>query len=167
MPLPPIQDYAIIGNCRSAALVSRAGSIDWLCWPRFDSPSLFGRLIDEPHGGYFQIVPIQPFSSRRRYLDRTNVLETEFQTESGRCRIIDFMPVATDTEKNQLALPEHELLRLVRCDQGSIGLSVVFDPRPDYGRRSVRLTQHGRLGLRGEIGRGELLTLQSRLAFQS
>ncbi len=69
-----IHDYAIVGDCRSAALISRFGSCDWLCWPRFDSPSLFAAILDEERGGRFSISPAGEFQSRRSYLGETNVL---------------------------------------------------------------------------------------------
>lgn len=84
-----IGDYAIIGDCRSAALVSRGGSIDWLCWPRFDSPSLFAAILDRQRGGHFTVRPTAPFKASRRYLDRTYVLETTFVTDTGTMRLID------------------------------------------------------------------------------
>ena len=80
--MPRIQDYAIIGDCRSAALVSRDGSLDWLCWPRFDSPSWFGALLDEA-AGRWRIAPTEPFRTERRYIAGTNVLQTRFETRSG------------------------------------------------------------------------------------
>src|SRR5947199_2245794 len=97
----PIADYAIIGCTRSAALISREGSIDWLCWPRFDSPSLFARLLDHDRGGYFAIRPIGEFRSKRRYLDDTNVLETTFETDAGVVRLVDLMPVIREEQKRR------------------------------------------------------------------
>jgi GH15 family glucan-1,4-alpha-glucosidase len=70
-----IQDYAIIGNARSAALISKHGSIDWLCWPRFDSPSIFGAIVDRKIGGYWSIRPESDSQTSRRYIENTNVLE--------------------------------------------------------------------------------------------
>ena len=79
----PIADYAFVSNCRSAALISRAGSIDWLCFPRFDSPSLFGRLLG-PSGGHFSIQPLNCIATTRRYRRDSLVLETTFETQESR-----------------------------------------------------------------------------------
>ena len=92
-PYPPIGDYALIGDGRSAALVSRDGSLDWLCWPRFDSPSIFAALLDTARGGRFRVRPTGTFRSERRYLPDTNVLETVFHTASGAVALRDLMPV--------------------------------------------------------------------------
>lgn len=82
-PTPKIQDYAVIGDGRSAALVSREGSIDWLCWPRFDSPSLCGSLLDWRVGGAWSVTPATPARAERCYIDGTNVLRTRFHTATG------------------------------------------------------------------------------------
>lgn len=104
-----IQDYAIIGDSRSAALVSKRGSIDWLCWPRFDSPSVFGAIIDPDVGGCWSIRPTNDFQVSRRYIDKTNVLETTFTNGSARIVLIDFMAVTSEDTKRELLWPEHEL----------------------------------------------------------
>src|SRR5712672_2147492 len=88
-----IEDYALIGDCGSAALVGKDGSIDWLCWPRFDSAACFTALLGTPENGRWLIAPTQPsLAVRRHYRAGTLVLETEFQTETGQSAIIDFMP---------------------------------------------------------------------------
>src|ERR1041385_6260163 len=102
---PAIRDYAIVGDTRSAALISREGSIDWLCWPRFDSRSVFARILDANRGGYFSIQPSVPFRAERRYVDATNVLETTFITSGGRARMLDLMPALTESKKSDALLP--------------------------------------------------------------
>src|SRR5687767_6262274 len=159
---PKIQDYAVIGSGRSAALVSRHGSIDWLCWPRFDSPSLFGRLLDLRAGGSWSVTPIAPSVVERGYIDATNVLRTRFRTGSGVVALTDFMPAASEEEKRRTLWPEHELVRRVECERGEVDVRVHFDPRPDYGRVRVTLRDAGALGLRIEMG-ARLITLRGDL----
>src|SRR3569832_2308689 len=90
----PIRDYALIGDAHTAALVSTDGSIDWLCWPRFDSPAVFCRLLDQKRGGHFAVGPAEAHAdSKRAYVEGTNVLETVFSTGAGRFRLTDLMPV--------------------------------------------------------------------------
>jgi GH15 family glucan-1,4-alpha-glucosidase len=156
-----IDDYGIIGDCRSAALVSCDGSIDWLCWPRFDSPSIFAALLD-PRGGRWRIAPIAPFNTERRYVTETNILETRFQTETGTLLLIDFMPVAAEADKERLLVPEHEILRLVQCESGEVEIDMLFEPRPGYAQRTVRMRDAGALGIRLETD-GGLLTLRSSI----
>ena len=89
----PVRDYALIGDSHTAALVSTDGSIDWCCWPRFDSAAVFCRLLDADKGGYAQLRPAADFKSERSYASASNVLQTEFETGRGRVRVTDFMPV--------------------------------------------------------------------------
>lgn len=89
-PYPPIADYAIIGDGRTAALVSRDGSIDWLCLPRFDADPVSSRILDADLGGYWCILPHDARTAQRSYRDRTNVLETFFTTTTGQVRLTDF-----------------------------------------------------------------------------
>ena len=138
-----IGDYALIGDCRSGALISRDGSLDWLCLPRFDSPSIFGALLDATKGGRFRIRPTGEFRSERRYLPQTNVLETTFRVPGGACVLRDLMPVASEGEKRQILPPEHEILREVEGIEGEVEVEAVYDPRPDYGRRRPRLERTG------------------------
>jgi GH15 family glucan-1,4-alpha-glucosidase len=140
---PAISDYAIIGDCRTAALVSREGSIDWLCLPHFSGPSVFAAMLDQERGGHLSVVPEAPFRARRRYVGATPVLETNFETAEGTARLVDLMPVATDPGVIQ---PMRELLRIVEGIEGEIALKVHFAPRPDYARAAPRLGPRGKLG---------------------
>jgi GH15 family glucan-1,4-alpha-glucosidase len=140
---PPIKDYGFIGDCRTAALVSRDGSIDWLCLPNFDSPSIFARLLDTASGGCFSIQPRAPFASRHRYIDGTLVLETTFDAEGGRVRVLDLMPVLDDAHDLR---PMREVLRVIEGLAGKMDLTLSIDPRPGYGSTRPRLRGGGRLG---------------------
>ncbi len=144
---PAIGDYAIIGDCRSAALVSGDGSIDWLCWPRFDSPSLFAAILDQGVGGRFAVRPVGPGSSTRRYVGETNVLETTFTTDTGVLRLTDLMPVDSEAGKRGKLWAAHQILRRVECLAGEVEVEVLCQPRPDYGREACRLEDRGPLGL--------------------
>jgi GH15 family glucan-1,4-alpha-glucosidase len=155
---PKIQDYAAIGDGRSAALVSHDGSIDWLCWPRFDSPSLFGAILDQQRGGAWTMAPTEPARAERRYLDATNVLQTRFHTSSGLAILTDFMPAFSEEEKRRMLLPEHELIRRLECEQGEVEVLIRFDPRPDFGRAKFTIRDAGALGFRIEVG-SSLITL--------
>ena len=121
-----IADYAIIGDCRSAALVGRNGSIDWLCGPRFDSPSIFGALLDPARGGHFRICASNATSTSRTYISDTNVLETTFDTPTGRLRVTDLMPVASQADKQRHLLPDHELIRAIECVYGTVDVELAF-----------------------------------------
>jgi len=155
-----IKDYAVIGNGRSVLLVSKRGSIDWLCWPRFDSASIFAAIADPQIGGRWSIRPTQASQISRRYIDRTNVLETTFTGETGKIVLTDFMPVTSEQEKRRLLWPEHELVRQIKCDEGKVEVMIEFNPRLDYGRLAPKIKNAGKLGWRIDIGTG-VFTLRS------
>ena len=133
----PISSYGLIGDCRSAALVGHDGSIDWLCLPRFDRPSIFGRILDAGKGGHWQIVPRGPYEVVQRYQDRSNVLHTTFTTRTGRVAVTDFMPVHRETmAMHAEPRPDPRIVRLVECLTGEVTLRNEMVPAPDYARIS-------------------------------
>jgi GH15 family glucan-1,4-alpha-glucosidase len=152
--IPAIQDYAAIGDCRSVALVSRHGSVDWLCWPRLDSGSIFGAIIDRFRGGHWSITPKGPFRSEQHYIRGSNVLQTLFASSDGRATLTDLMPVCEEDYKQTAVLPDRHLLRELLCTDGEMAFQMDFRPRPDYARRSVSVEMNGPLGLRIPLGRG-------------
>jgi GH15 family glucan-1,4-alpha-glucosidase len=151
-----IGDHAVIGDGRSAALVSRDGSVDWLAWPRFDSPSLFARILD-PDGGHWRIAPAGDGAVERAYLEDTNVLETRFRTATGAAVLTDLMPVASEEAKRRVLWPEHHLLRLVECTDGEVMIEMELCARPGYALERPRLRRAGRFGIRIETRDGLLL----------
>jgi GH15 family glucan-1,4-alpha-glucosidase len=129
----PIGDYALLSDCRSAALVSRAGSVDWLCFPRFDSPTVFARILD-PGGGHFAIRPAGEFQASRAYADQTMVLETTFRTATGTAVLTDAMAVGRNERGHDLGTGSPGvLLRRLECTDGEIEVEVSYAPRPEYG----------------------------------
>src|SRR3972149_3342983 len=114
MTFKPIREYGVIGDMHSAALVGHDGSIDWLCFPRFDSPSVFAAILDDTKGGRFRIAPSAEHPRSQHYLPDSNVLVTNFVTDSGAVSLTDFMPIGDD-----VARCEHELVRVVRCPSAS------------------------------------------------
>ncbi|MGC2694178.1 MAG: glycoside hydrolase family 15 protein [Candidatus Angelobacter sp.] len=160
-PIAKIHDYAAIGDCRSAALVSRYGSVDWLCWPRFDSPSIFAAILDKDKGGYWSISPVGPSQFERAYIRGSNVLETHFISTTGRATLTDLMPVASEEFKNCNMLPDHELLRQVVCTEGEFKVEMEFSPRPFYGARTVKIHNLLSHGLRIDAGRGAYILRSS------
>jgi GH15 family glucan-1,4-alpha-glucosidase len=143
LPRPPTQeaamteaaiaDHGLIGDLQTAALVSTDGSVDWYCCPRFDSPSVFGALLDDEKGGHFRILPQHPYDSRQMYFPDTAVLITRFITETGMGEVLDFMPPA-----GNVATANHRLVRMIRCVRGRMTFDIDIAPRFDYGRRAHR-----------------------------
>lgn len=129
----PIADYALISNCRSAALVSHGGSVDWLCFPRFDSPSVFARLLDD-RAGHWSIRPTDEAQTTRRYVDDTMVLETTFTTSTGSLTLVDALAVGRNERGHELgAGAPSAVLRRVTAVEGSVELELEYAPRPEYG----------------------------------
>jgi GH15 family glucan-1,4-alpha-glucosidase len=118
-----IEDYALVGDTHTAALVSLAGSIDWCCLPRFDSEACFAALLDDEVGGRWQIAPAGSSSSSRYYRDGTMILETYFETDDGTVELIDLMPVGEETDPDDPRGIEslHMLLRVVCGVEGTDG----------------------------------------------
>jgi GH15 family glucan-1,4-alpha-glucosidase len=131
----PISEYGFLSDCRSSALVCSDGSIDWLCWPRFDSPSIFARLLDAERGGAFIVEPTQPYQSKRRYLDNSNVLETTFTTETGVVVLQDWLHMGA----------RQSLCRLLIAKEGQVELNIDCDARLEYGL-------HGPLPWKTQVG---------------
>jgi alpha,alpha-trehalase len=159
----PIGDYALLSDCRSAALVSRDGSVDWLCFPRFDGPSVFCRLLD-PAGGHFAVRPAGEFQATRRYLDQTMVLETTFTTESGTAVLTDALAVGRNERGHDLgAHSPSMLLRRLACTDGEIEAEVSYAPRPEYGL--VHPILHPVCGGLGARGGADRLLLSTSVSF--
>jgi GH15 family glucan-1,4-alpha-glucosidase len=134
MSTTPIADHALLSDCHSAAIVDSGGSVEWLCFPRFDSPSVFARLLDD-QGGHWSIRPVGEAEVTRRYLDRTMVLETTFRTETGTVTLVDALSMGPGNRDHDLGhgVP-HLLLRQVTCLDGEAELRVDYVPRTEYGR---------------------------------
>ncbi|MFC6723022.1 glycoside hydrolase family 15 protein [Halobium palmae] len=137
----PLEEYGVVGNLETVALVGRDGAIDWCCLPRIDSPSVFARLLDNQRGGHLTVAPARSFEAVQTYLDRTNVLETRFRTPNGQATMADFMPIPGET-----APENHQAIyRRVTGEEGSIDLVADFEPRFDYARTlpAVEPTEDG------------------------
>ncbi|MGI0131919.1 MAG: glycoside hydrolase family 15 protein [Thermoplasmata archaeon] len=149
---PPanIADYSVIGNFQTAVLISRFGTIDWACLPRFASSSVFARLLDSERGGFHAIVPVEPASSVQEYIPSTAILRTRFHLDGGReLTVTDFMPV--EGELGPASPPM--IARIAEPKGGPVKVRVTFAPRFDYGRRAPTWTEgkHGWIARAGGI----------------
>jgi GH15 family glucan-1,4-alpha-glucosidase len=138
----PIEDYGVIGNGHTAALISSRGSIDWLCFHRFDSPSLFARILDPDRGGHWSIQPEEPFDSSHRYLEATNILETTFQCTDGIVILRDFMDIASVARLRRLPAPGR-IVRIAECTEGKAEVVCHCVPRPNYARTLPAFASRG------------------------
>ncbi len=154
MPYKPIEDYGVIGDMRSAALVGTDASIDWFCYPRFDSPSLFAAILDDEKGGSFRLAPPCPEATRKQlYWPETNVLVTRFLAPEGVAEVRDFMPVEPGRRG------EHpRLMRVARSIRGTVPFRLECRPAFDYAREPHTLEVEGRRAT--FRGRRSGLTLQ-------
>ena len=139
----PLERYGLIGDSGTAALVSDAGSIDWLCLPRFDSDPVFARLLD-PAAGFFSLAPEAASTVSRCYLPGTAVLATTFSTAGGRATVHDFFAARPGPAKRRGLWPFRYLVRRVVCEEGSVALEAVLEPRHGFGLRPPRIQVRGR-----------------------
>ena len=129
-------NYGVVGNCRSAALISDRGSIDWFCFPDFDSPSIFAKLLDEDNGGCFAFVVDEHYSVKQKYIEHTNILSTTFNSIEGSFEVIDFMPLYRIDQQNEYFQPP-EIYRLIRLKNGSPRFRIDYHPALNYARDEV------------------------------
>jgi GH15 family glucan-1,4-alpha-glucosidase len=156
---PLIADHGLIGDLQTSALVATDGTIDWFCAPRFDSPSIFGALLDHARGGHFRVRPADDgVTTKQLYFPDTAVLVTRFLTEAGVGEVVDFMPVSDPTT----ATDRHRVVRLLRCVRGRMGFDIEVAPRFDYGRES----HHTRLLDEGIVFEGRTTTMTLNLVRQ-
>ena len=151
--IPALQDYGIIGDCHSTALIANNGSLDWLCWPRFDSPAIFAGLLDPVRGGHWRIAPSPPYSVRRSYIVNTNVLRTVFEAPSGSAVLTDSMSVSSEEYKRIEFTPDHEIVRQLECLTGEVAVDIDVVPRRNFGLRPAEIRDRKRLGIQILSGR--------------
>lgn len=135
----PIEDYGLIGDMHTCALVSKEGSIDFMCWPKFDSPSMFCRILDGIQGGHWSVKPIQDggFMTKQQYLAASNILQTRWIHEDGVVTMNDFFVVNNKQEASPGYIRNRSsiLVRRLECIRGKMKLEICISPRPDYGRQ--------------------------------
>ena len=178
MGYQPLENYGIIGDMHTCALVGLDGSIDWLCLPHFDSPSVFSKILDDKKGGRFQITATCETKQRQMYLFETNVLVTRFMSEAGVTEVIDFMPIKLAKRSRDSEPHVSRVVRIVKCTRGTMPMRMTCQPAFDYARRGHLLEVKGSqaffntvngeraLGLSASIdlrGDGDRISLDFRL----
>ncbi len=133
-------NYGIIGNCKSAALVSEKGSLDWLCLPKFDAPSVFAKLLDSNKGGSISVEPEKLISVKQQYIERTNLLSTTFICEDGSFEIIDFMPRYANESGGYYSPPD--VIRYFKHISGAPKVKIIYNPKLEYGLHDTFLSSH-------------------------
>jgi len=161
MSYQPIENYGVIGDLHTVALVGMDGSIDFMCFPQFDSPSIFAALLDQKKGGRFQIAPVlNGVRHKQLYLPDSNILLTRFLSDEGVAEVSDFMPV-------DAAGGGHNLVRRVKAVRGEIRFRVCCDPRFDYGRAEHTVERRRGHVLFISQGRGKMaLRLRTKIAMR-
>ncbi len=138
----PIAEYGIIGNCRSSALVSDEGSIDWACLPDFDSGAYFCSILDDEKGGFFKISPTGFYQTNQKYIGNTNILETFFFNQNGSVSLTDFMPVSRkDEEENSIPEFGTKFLRNIKSLNGNHNIELKIMITPDFCRQNTEITK--------------------------
>jgi len=128
--------YGAVGNCRTGALISEKGSVDWLCMPDFDSPSVFGKLLDKEKGGHFSFLVDDNYKVSQNYIEHTNILSTLFESEEGSFEVVDFMPRYKMLDFDYYLPPE--LYRMIRLKRGKPRFRIEYKPALDYARHKMR-----------------------------
>ena len=131
IPYPPIEQHGVIGDRRSAALVATDGTVDWLCWPNYDSASLFGALLDAQQGGFWRFGPTVPVAGTQRYLNDSAALVTSWDVDGGTLELADVMAWPGDDRPEGLG-QERTILRRLRCTHGEVDCVFDFQPRADF-----------------------------------
>ncbi len=135
-------NYGIIGNCKSAALISEKGSLDWLCLPKFDAPSVFAKLLDKEKGGSISIEPEHLISTKQEYIERTNLLSTTFTCKDGIFEVVDFMPRYSNERGGYYSPPD--VIRYFNLISGAPKIKVTYTPKLEYALHETVLSEHSK-----------------------